>query len=121
MMTVMAMFMGLIPIMRSTGTGADMMKRIAAPMIGGILNPHLRAGSPCIDAGDNDAVPEAVAGSKAPRDIRSQESTAVPISMREHGRMLVPVALNGKGTYLFLLDTGARPRSWVNEPRRARA
>jgi len=37
MMTVMAMFMGLLPIMWSMGTGADMMKRIAAPMIGGIL------------------------------------------------------------------------------------
>lgn len=37
MMTVMAMFMGLIPIMWSMGTGADMMKRIAAPMIGGIF------------------------------------------------------------------------------------
>jgi Cu(I)/Ag(I) efflux system membrane protein CusA/SilA len=37
MMTVMAMFMGLIPIMWSMTTGADVMKRIAAPMIGGIL------------------------------------------------------------------------------------
>ena len=37
MMTVMAMFMGLIPIMWAMGTGADMMKRIAAPMIGGII------------------------------------------------------------------------------------
>jgi Cu(I)/Ag(I) efflux system membrane protein CusA/SilA len=37
MMTVMAMFMGLIPIMWSMGTGSDVMKRIAAPMIGGIL------------------------------------------------------------------------------------
>jgi Cu(I)/Ag(I) efflux system membrane protein CusA/SilA len=36
-MTVMAMFMGLIPIMWSMGTGSDVMKRIAAPMIGGIL------------------------------------------------------------------------------------
>ncbi|HET8549726.1 MAG TPA: CusA/CzcA family heavy metal efflux RND transporter [Bryobacteraceae bacterium] len=36
-MTVACMFMGLIPIMWSTGTGADVMKRIAAPMIGGIL------------------------------------------------------------------------------------
>ncbi len=41
MMTVMAMFMGLIPIMRSAGTGADMMKRIAAPMIGGILTSFI--------------------------------------------------------------------------------
>jgi len=37
MMTVTAMFMGLIPIMWSMGAGADMMKRIAAPMIGGIF------------------------------------------------------------------------------------
>jgi copper/silver efflux system protein len=37
MMTVMAMFMGLIPIMWSMGAGSDVMKRIAAPMIGGII------------------------------------------------------------------------------------
>ena len=37
MMTVMAMFMGLIPIMWAMGSGADMMKRIAAPMVGGII------------------------------------------------------------------------------------
>ena len=36
-MTVACMFMGLVPIMWSVGTGADVMKRIAAPMIGGIL------------------------------------------------------------------------------------
>jgi Cu(I)/Ag(I) efflux system membrane protein CusA/SilA len=41
MMTVMAMFMGLIPIMWSMGTGADMMRRIAAPMIGGILTSFI--------------------------------------------------------------------------------
>jgi len=35
-MTVIAMMMGLLPIMWSTGTGADLMKRIAAPMIGGL-------------------------------------------------------------------------------------
>ena len=35
-MTVITMF-SLIPIMWSTGTGADVMKRIAAPMIGGII------------------------------------------------------------------------------------
>ena len=37
MMTVMAAGMGLMPIMWSTGTGADMMKRIAAPMVGGLF------------------------------------------------------------------------------------
>jgi Cu(I)/Ag(I) efflux system membrane protein CusA/SilA len=37
MMTVMAAFMGLLPIMWATGTGADVMKRIAAPMVGGLI------------------------------------------------------------------------------------
>jgi Cu(I)/Ag(I) efflux system membrane protein CusA/SilA len=36
-MTVAAAFMGLLPIMWSTGTGADVMKRIAAPMVGGLV------------------------------------------------------------------------------------
>src|SRR5262249_34797188 len=36
MMTVTAAFMGLMPIMWSVGTGADVMKRIAAPMVGGL-------------------------------------------------------------------------------------
>ncbi len=40
-MTVACMFLGLVPIMLSTGTGADVMKRIAAPMIGGIFTSFL--------------------------------------------------------------------------------
>ncbi|MBL8112498.1 MAG: efflux RND transporter permease subunit [Acidobacteria bacterium] len=36
-MTVCAAFMGLLPIMWSTGSGADVMKRIAAPMVGGLV------------------------------------------------------------------------------------
>jgi Cu(I)/Ag(I) efflux system membrane protein CusA/SilA len=40
-MTVMAMFAGLAPIMWSAGPGADVMKRIAAPMIGGIATSFL--------------------------------------------------------------------------------
>ena len=36
-MTVACMFTGLFPIMWSVGSGADVMKRIAAPMIGGIF------------------------------------------------------------------------------------
>ena len=38
MMTVAAIMGGLLPIMWTTGTGADVMKRIAAPMIGGMLS-----------------------------------------------------------------------------------
>jgi len=41
MMTVMAILMGLLPIMWSTGSGADVMKRIAAPMVGGIITSFI--------------------------------------------------------------------------------
>jgi copper/silver efflux system protein len=40
-MTVACMFTGLLPIMWSTGAGADVMKRIAAPMIGGIFTSFI--------------------------------------------------------------------------------
>ncbi len=38
LMTVAVALLGLIPIMWSTGTGADVMKPIAAPMIGGMIS-----------------------------------------------------------------------------------
>jgi len=41
MMTVMAILLGLLPIMWSTGAGADVMKRIAAPMVGGIISSFM--------------------------------------------------------------------------------
>jgi len=41
MMTVMAAFMGLLPILWSTSAGADVMKRIAAPMIGGLVTSFI--------------------------------------------------------------------------------
>jgi Cu(I)/Ag(I) efflux system membrane protein CusA/SilA len=40
-MTVACMVFGLLPIMWSTGAGSDVMKRIAAPMLGGILTSFL--------------------------------------------------------------------------------
>ena len=40
-MTVATMFLGLVPIMLATGTGADVMKRIAAPLIGGLITSFL--------------------------------------------------------------------------------
>ena len=40
-MTVGCMFMALFPIMWSVGTGADVMKRIAAPMVGGIFTSFI--------------------------------------------------------------------------------
>jgi len=41
MMTVMSTTLGLLPLMWSLGTGADMMKRIAAPMVGGLITSTL--------------------------------------------------------------------------------
>ncbi len=41
LMTVMTTTIALLPILWSTGTGADVMKRIAAPMIGGLVTSFL--------------------------------------------------------------------------------
>jgi Cu(I)/Ag(I) efflux system membrane protein CusA/SilA len=41
MMTVCAAFIGLMPIMWSVGTGADMMKRVAAPLVGGLVTSFI--------------------------------------------------------------------------------
>jgi Cu(I)/Ag(I) efflux system membrane protein CusA/SilA len=41
MMTVVTIFAGLLPIMWSTGTGAEVMRRIAAPMVGGMISSTL--------------------------------------------------------------------------------
>jgi Cu(I)/Ag(I) efflux system membrane protein CusA/SilA len=41
MMTVVAIVAGLLPIMWSTGTGSEVMQRIAVPMIGGMVSSTL--------------------------------------------------------------------------------
>ncbi len=41
MMTVAAASMGLMPIMWSAGSGSDLMKRVAAPMVGGLFTSFL--------------------------------------------------------------------------------
>jgi len=38
LMTVGTTLIGLLPIMFGTGTGAEVMKRIAAPMVGGLVS-----------------------------------------------------------------------------------
>jgi Cu(I)/Ag(I) efflux system membrane protein CusA/SilA len=42
-MTGLSTCIGLAPIMLSTGAGADVMKRIAAPMIGGVVSALVTA------------------------------------------------------------------------------
>jgi Cu(I)/Ag(I) efflux system membrane protein CusA/SilA len=41
MMTVTTILVGLLPVLWSQGTGADVMKRIAAPMVGGVVTSAL--------------------------------------------------------------------------------
>ncbi len=41
MMTVCAAALGLMPILWSIGTGSDMMKRVAAPMVGGLFTSFI--------------------------------------------------------------------------------
>jgi Cu(I)/Ag(I) efflux system membrane protein CusA/SilA len=41
LMTVMAILAGLAPLMWGTGTGSEAMKRIAAPMVGGVITSFL--------------------------------------------------------------------------------
>jgi Cu(I)/Ag(I) efflux system membrane protein CusA/SilA len=41
LMTVLTDMVGLLPILLSTGTGADLMKRIAAPLVGGLATSFL--------------------------------------------------------------------------------
>ena len=41
MMTVVAIMAGLLPIMWGTGTGSEVMRRIAAPMVGGMVSSTL--------------------------------------------------------------------------------
>jgi Cu(I)/Ag(I) efflux system membrane protein CusA/SilA len=41
MMTVTTILAGLLPILWSRGTGSDVMKRIAAPMVGGVVTSAL--------------------------------------------------------------------------------
>jgi len=41
LMTVLTTMIGLLPIMWSTGTGADVMQRIAAPLVGGVVTSFL--------------------------------------------------------------------------------
>jgi len=41
LMTVMTMMVGLLPVLWSSGAGADVMRRIAAPMVGGLVSSFL--------------------------------------------------------------------------------
>ena len=69
MMTVVAIMAGLLPIMWSTGTGSEVMSRIAAPMVGGMVS------STVLTLG---VIPALYALVKQWRLKRGLESTPVP-------------------------------------------
>jgi Cu(I)/Ag(I) efflux system membrane protein CusA/SilA len=41
LMTVLTILVGLLPIMWGSGTGSEVMRRIAAPMVGGMVSATL--------------------------------------------------------------------------------
>ena len=41
LMTVLTIMVGLLPIMWGSGTGSEVMRRIAAPMVGGMISATL--------------------------------------------------------------------------------
>ena len=43
MMTVASIIAGLLPIMLGSGTGSEVMRRIAAPMVGGMISATMLA------------------------------------------------------------------------------
>jgi Cu(I)/Ag(I) efflux system membrane protein CusA/SilA len=51
LMTVLAMTAGLLPLLWSDGAGADVMKRVAAPMVGGLASSFLLELGPGRSAG----------------------------------------------------------------------
>src|SRR3954449_12222032 len=69
-MTVACAFFGLVPIMWSTGAGADVMKRIAAPMIGGLFTSFLM---------ELLVYPAIYYGWKWRAEVRHEEAGSVPI------------------------------------------
>ena len=65
MMTVVAITAGLLPILWSTGTGSEVMQRIAVPMIGGMVSSTILTlvVIPAIDV----LIKEAACGGNRPR------------------------------------------------------
>ena len=92
-MTVSVILAGLVPIMFSTGTGADVMKRIAAPMIGGVVTSTILELIiyPAIYVIWKERVLRRQIGSRS--GVRSQES-----GVRSQEKSSLPWLISGFGT-----------------------
>ena len=78
-MTFATMCFGLIPVLWSTGTGSEIMKRVAAPMVGGILTSFALEllVYPAIYAVWRDRTPS----TERSADTAPQETTRIPLSL----------------------------------------
>jgi Cu(I)/Ag(I) efflux system membrane protein CusA/SilA len=76
MMTVVAIMAGLLPIMWGTGTGSEVMSRIAAPMVGGMIS------STVLTLG---VIPALYALVKQWQLRREQRSAAIPLAPEGRG------------------------------------
>jgi copper/silver efflux system protein len=85
MMTVVAIMAGLLPIMWSTGTGSEIMQRIAVPMIGGMISSTL------LTLIVIPAVFGIVRGFGLPRDLEARQPAAVIAARPKQGRAAEPV------------------------------
>jgi hypothetical protein len=77
-MTVAAAFLGLVPMMWAASTGADMMKRVVAPMVGGLVTSfllELMVYPPLYEMWKGRGLPEAPAG-PAEREVPVAEGGA---------------------------------------------
>lgn len=77
MMTVCAIVAGLLPILWSTGTGSEVMQRIAVPMIGGMLS------STVLTLVVIPAIHAIVKGWRLDRGNPRAQSASVPTAMQE--------------------------------------
>ena len=74
MMTVVAIMAGLLPILWSTGTGSEVMRRIAVPMIGGMVSSTILTLIVVIPA-----IYGVVKGTRLQRTRRADEAREVPL------------------------------------------
>jgi Cu(I)/Ag(I) efflux system membrane protein CusA/SilA len=75
LMTVATMCVGLVPVLFSSGTGADVMKRIAAPMVGGLVTSFV------LELTVYPAIFAWWKGRKLPREVEPDVAEAVPTAV----------------------------------------
>jgi hypothetical protein len=121
-MTVFAALIGLLPIMWSTGIGADLMKRIAAPMVGGLVTSfalELLVYPPCTTCGS--AAPTSAAGGP-PDEARKDEPMKLKLAALTLAALLLTAAIaQGSPKDLRFTDVKAQTQEFWATSRSATA